>query len=194
MPAEKLAKTGFHIIYYRDGVGEQQFTAIKRAELAALRQAMQTCGVPFAKVTFIICQKRHHTRIFPANARDGDRNGNVKAGTLLDCTITHPVEFDFFLVAHAAIKGTARPTKYHVIHDEIAWKADDLHKLTNELCYTYARSTTAVSLVNVAYYAHLVGNRVRAYCKGLDSDTASVNSNVRKDSDYSDMLPPLNAA
>lgn len=32
-------------------------------------------------LTYIIVQKRHHTRIFPSDGRDADRSGNVMAGT-----------------------------------------------------------------------------------------------------------------
>lgn len=31
-------------------------------------------------LTYIIVQKRHHTRIFPSDGRDADRSGNVMAG------------------------------------------------------------------------------------------------------------------
>ena len=37
------------------------------------------------KLTFVVVQKRHHTRIFPANPNNGqeaDRSGNVLAGAL----------------------------------------------------------------------------------------------------------------
>ena len=94
---------------------------------------------------------------------------------------------EYFLVAHAAIKGTARPTKYIVISDDEDWKPSELHALTHRLCYSYARSTTSVSLVNVAYYAHLIGNRVRVYC---GAPPASGNQATV---DYAKFLPALNA-
>lgn len=99
----------------------------------------------------------------------------MKAGTCVDNQITHPSEFDFFLVAHTSFKGTARPTHYHVIYDENKFKAETFQKLTHDLCYTFARSTTSVSLVPVAYYAHLVGNRVKAYCASGSETGSSVS-------------------
>lgn len=102
----------------------------------------------------------------------------VKAGTCVDHDITHPHEFDFFLVAHTSFKGTARPTHYHVIHDENAFRAEALQKMTHDLCYTFARSTTSVSLVPVAYYAHLVGNRVKAYCSGGSDSGSGMGANL----------------
>lgn len=57
-----------------------------------------------ARVLFLVVQKRHHTRFFPTNSKFSDKNGNVLAGTLVDHTITHPTEFDFFLVSHQSIQ------------------------------------------------------------------------------------------
>lgn len=57
------------------------------------------------KITFLVVQKRHHTRFFP-KATDGDRskNNNVLAGTVVDTEIVHPTELDFYLVSHKSIQ------------------------------------------------------------------------------------------
>ncbi|KAJ3375224.1 Protein argonaute mel1, partial [Lobulomyces angularis] len=62
----------------------------------------------------------------------------------------------------------------HVLYDENRFDADSLQNLTYKLCYLYARSTKAVSIVP-AYYAHLVAARARAHVEKDDgySDTAS---------------------
>lgn len=85
----------------------------------------------------MVVQKRHHTRLFPADhgarARDStDRSGNIMpgfiselclatlqvhlftpefincvlflSGTVVDTTICHPREFDFYLNSHAGIQ------------------------------------------------------------------------------------------
>ena len=31
-------------------------------------------------VTFVVVQKRHHTRLFPARPNEGDRSGNIMPG------------------------------------------------------------------------------------------------------------------
>jgi len=55
-------------------------------------------GKPYQPlITFIISQKRHHTRLFVQNPRDGDRSGNVPAGTVVDTGITSTQDFDFYL-------------------------------------------------------------------------------------------------
>ncbi|KAI5440923.1 argonaute 5 [Lathyrus oleraceus] len=108
------------------------------------------------KVTFVVVQKRHHTRLFPVNPKETDRSGNIMPGTVVDTSICHPREFDFYLNSHAGIQGTSRPTHYHVLYDENKFTADQLQSLTNNLCYTYARCTRSVSIVPPAYYAHLL--------------------------------------
>jgi eukaryotic translation initiation factor 2C len=62
-----------------------------------------------------------------------------------------------------AIQGTARPTHYYVILDEMRVKVDDFQKMIYEHCYQYMRSTTPVSLYPAIYYAHLASNRARAH-------------------------------
>ncbi|MCE8166467.1 MAG: hypothetical protein I3270_02365 [Candidatus Moeniiplasma glomeromycotorum] len=46
-------------------------------------------------ITFVVVQKRHHTRFFPLDRRDADRSGNCLPGTVVETGITHPFEFDF---------------------------------------------------------------------------------------------------
>ena len=56
------------IIFYRDGVSEGQFDAVRMEEIAALQAAclfLQKDGSYQPKITFIVVQKRHHTRFFP---------------------------------------------------------------------------------------------------------------------------------
>lgn len=73
------------IVFFRDGVSEGQFDEVKRAEILAIRRAckkMQASGYEPA-ITFLVVQKRHHTRMFPTNPRDSeDRNNNVPAGNI----------------------------------------------------------------------------------------------------------------
>lgn len=56
-------------------------------------------------ITFVVVQKRHHTRLFCADRKDQTgKSGNIPAGTTVDVGITHPTEFDFFLCSHAGIQ------------------------------------------------------------------------------------------
>uniref|UniRef100_A0A0E0CTI7 Piwi domain-containing protein n=1 Tax=Oryza meridionalis TaxID=40149 RepID=A0A0E0CTI7_9ORYZ len=168
------------IIFYRDGVSEGQFYQVLLYELNAIRKACASLEANYQpKVTFIVVQKRHHTRLFAHNHNDQnsvDRSGNILPGTVVDSKICHPTEFDFYLCSHAGIKGTSRPAHYHVLWDENNFTADALQTLTNNLCYTYARCTRSVSIVPPAYYAHLAAFRARFYMEPDTSDSSSVVS------------------
>ncbi|XP_022851308.1 protein argonaute 5-like, partial [Olea europaea var. sylvestris] len=158
------------IIFYRDGVGEQQFYQVLLHEMNAIRRACFSIDEHYLPtVTFVVVQKRHHTRFFPANHGDRnttDKSGNILPGTVIDTKICHPSGFDFYLCSHAGTQGTSRPTHYHVLFDENKFSADGLQLLTNSLCYTYARCTRSVSIVPPVYYAHLAAFRARYYVEG----------------------------
>lgn len=155
------------IIFYRDGVSDGQFYQVLLYELDAIRKACASLEPGYQPpVTFIVVQKRHHTRLFPNNHSDRsntDRSGNILPGTVVDTQICHPTEFDFYLCSHAGIQGTSRPAHYHVLWDENNFTPDEIQSLTNNLCYTYARCTRSVSVVPAAYYAHLAAYRARFY-------------------------------
>ncbi|GAA0149641.1 translation initiation factor [Lithospermum erythrorhizon] len=177
------------IIFYRDGVSEGQFYQVLLFELDAIRKACASLEPNYQPpVTFIVVQKRHHTRLFANNHKDRsstDKSGNILPGTVVDTKICHPTEFDFYLCSHAGIQGTSRPAHYHVLWDENNFTADGMQSLTNNLCYTYARCTRSVSVVPPAYYAHLAAFRARFYMEpdmqeSGKSTRATVDSGVRQ--------------
>lgn len=157
-----------HIIYIRDGVSDGQFEQVLNTEMKAIRSActgLQTDYQP--AITFIVVQKRHHTRFFPNrddNIHD-DRNINVPAGTCVDTMITHPKAQDFYLVSHASIQGVAKPTKYRVIWDDKNMNEDELEELMYYLCHMFTRCTRSVSYPAPTYYAHLAAARAKVYCE-----------------------------
>ncbi|XP_031476347.1 protein argonaute 10-like [Nymphaea colorata] len=165
------------IIFYRDGVSEGQFYQVLLYELDAIRKACASLEPNYQPpVTFVVVQKRHHTRLFASNHRDRgstDKSGNILPGTVVDTKICHPNEFDFYLCSHAGIQGTSRPAHYHVLWDENNFTADGMQTLTNNLCYTYARCTRSVSVVPPAYYAHLAAFRARFYMEPDAMDNGS---------------------
>jgi eukaryotic translation initiation factor 2C len=69
-------------------------------------------------MTALVAVKRHHTRFFPMPA-DATTNGNCKAGTLVDTAITSPFFSEFYLQSHHALQGTAIPTKYFVLLNDL---------------------------------------------------------------------------
>ncbi|KAJ3141993.1 hypothetical protein HK100_004171, partial [Physocladia obscura] len=153
------------ILFYRDGVTEAQLGDVMIDEVSAVRRACAVLGIGNAMLTFTVVNKRHHARFFPVRMETGesDSKGNILAGTVVDSGVTHPFEFDFYLNSHPGMQGTSKAAHYHVLFDGNKFKADTLQEITYRLCYNFARSTRAVSIVPPAYYAHLVAARARCY-------------------------------
>ncbi|KAH6960072.1 ribonuclease H-like domain-containing protein, partial [Ilyonectria sp. MPI-CAGE-AT-0026] len=164
-----------NILVYRNGISKGQYNKVINKELLQLRKAyMEVYPASDQKrgllhFTIVIVGKRHHTRFYPTKEANADRSGNPKPGTIVDRGVTDARNWDFFLQAHAAIQGTARPGHYVVVLDEIFRAryvktlppefnnvADVLEDLTQSLCYVYGRTTKAVSLCTPAYYADIV--------------------------------------
>ncbi|XP_053679147.1 protein argonaute-2 [Anopheles nili] len=155
------------VMYYRDGVSDGQFAEILTIELQALRAAIARVKPNYKPaVTFIVVQKRHHTRFFPTQSCPTEgRNNNVPPGTIVDREITTPDRYEFYLVSHAAVQGVAKPTKYVVLFDDSNCNPDQLQALTYNLCHMFARCNRSVSYPAPTYYAHLAAYRGRVYIK-----------------------------
>ncbi|KNG46913.1 Stem cell self-renewal protein Piwi [Stemphylium lycopersici] len=175
-----------NILIYRDGVSEGQYDMVLSQELPQMRAACEQMypatdtkkGLP--RFTVVICGKRHKTRFYPTTREGADDSGNTKPGTVVDRGVTEARNWDFFLQAHAALQGTARPCHYYIVHDEIFRQiygkkippqfgniADIVEDLTHNMCYLFGRATKAVSLCPPAYYADLACERARCYLANL---------------------------
>ena len=102
------------IVFYRDGVSEGQFRIVYDEEVRLIKDTLSKFRPGYKPLlTFIIVQKRHHTRFMPDNSRDGvGKSCNVPPGTVVDSKVVHPRNFDFYLCSHAGIQGTSRPSHY----------------------------------------------------------------------------------
>ncbi|KAL2831778.1 ribonuclease H-like domain-containing protein [Aspergillus cavernicola] len=168
-----------NIIVYRDGVSEGQYELVTQKELPLLKSACRDIypasdtAKNLPRFSIIIVGKRHHTRFYPTRQEDSDRSNNPLNGTVVDRGITEVRNWDFYLQAHTALKGTARPAHYFTVWDEIFLKlkpsppsqntADMLEAITHHMCYLFGRATKAVSICPPAYYADLVCTRARCY-------------------------------
>jgi hypothetical protein len=207
-----------NILVFRDGVSEGQYNLVLEHELPALRRACEKL-YPAAdtksdkpKMTIIIVGKRHNTRFYATQKQQADRSWNPQNGTVVDRGVTEARNWDFFLQAHTAIQGTARPAHYYVVYDQIfrehrakarfpsasassSSAADALEDLVHSLCYTFGRATKAVSICTPAYYADLVCARARCYLGSLFDPTpiASPTGSIAATSTAADSASPLNA-
>ena len=165
-----------NIIVYRDGVSEGQYSAVIAQELAALREACNAFYAKKPRITLIIVAKRHHTRFYPTGDSLADSMKNAKCGTVVDRGITNARTWDFFLQSHSVVSagnrkpfGTARPGHYVVLRDEVfahfpkESRADQLQKITHNMCYLYGPATKAISICPPVYLADKACTRARVY-------------------------------
>ena len=156
------------IIFYRDGVSEGQFEMVLNKEITAMQRACVKLNPNFQPpMTYFVAQKRHNTRLFPKNPKDGIRNGNILPGTAVDTDIVHPTVSSFFLASHEGIQGTTRPTYYVKLYDDNDLSADAEHALTYYLCHLYSRCERSVSYPAPTYNAHLAAFRARDHHNAL---------------------------
>jgi eukaryotic translation initiation factor 2C len=85
------------IVIYRDGISTSEFDTVFEKELTAIREACAELSPVYRPyLTYIVVNKRHHTRFLP-----NDLKGNVVAGTVVDSPdVTNPTTYDFFLNSH----------------------------------------------------------------------------------------------
>ncbi|KAK4897839.1 hypothetical protein LTR27_004611 [Elasticomyces elasticus] len=179
------------MIFYRDGIGEDQFDNSSKVEIERVRNGYNAArsilendnrSKPDSAVNlhsekngvldlvFIVVGKRHNTRFFCRNEAQttrGGYRGNVKPGLIVDSVITRPnvtPVFDFFLQSHAALKGTAKSGHYIVLESG-TMLADEIQTLTHAFCYNYARACKGVSYAGPAYYADRLCERGTQYLK-----------------------------
>ncbi|KAJ9620896.1 Protein argonaute [Taxawa tesnikishii (nom. ined.)] len=165
------------IYYFRDGVSEGQFRHVLDQEIRDIKnlfkQANPSLNIPFV---VMVGSKRHHVRFFPPGGDAADRNGNALPGTLVETGVTHPFENDFYLCAHAALKGTARPMHYHMLANEAKIPNDVLQTMIYEHSYQYIRATTPVSQFPAIYYAHIASNRAGSHDRNFGGSNERVTT------------------
>ncbi|KAG1687203.1 hypothetical protein DVH05_005370 [Phytophthora capsici] len=171
-----------HVIYYRNGVSEGQFHDILEAEMRSLRVAFKMISADYnPPVTFIVVNRRHHTR-----AAFFENDSNMAPGTVIDTGIVDSHRFDFFLYGHHGPLGTSVPCHYTVLHDENKMSAEDVQRLTYFLCYTCARCAKSVSCAVPVYYAQVVAERARLYLNE-SSDTSVAGDSFNSGFDFTDL-------
>jgi eukaryotic translation initiation factor 2C len=120
----------------------------------------------------------------------------TKPGTGVDRAVTEAQSWDLFLQAHAALQGTARPYRYHIVHNVIFQQiyaklvppqyqnvVDVVEDLTHSMCYLFGRATKAVSLCPPAYYADLACERARCHLSSFFRHAGGECSNRRSSAD-----------
>ncbi|KAM3721464.1 Protein argonaute-1 [Dirofilaria immitis] len=163
-----------HIVLFRDGVSDSEFLDVMNEELLCLKTAIHQLDRLYdPTISYIVVQKRHHTR-FVEQGMKGNK-GNIPPGTVVDCTITNPLLFDFYLCSHRGATGTSKPSHYTVLYDSWHLSADEWQQMVYALCHVYARCNKSVSLPAPVYYAHLACDRARCLLKHTRMEEALRN-------------------
>ncbi|KAF6155049.1 hypothetical protein GIB67_035796 [Kingdonia uniflora] len=67
------------------------------------------------RLTFIVVQKRHHTRLFTTDRNSDGKSGNIMPGTVVDTMICHPTEFDLYLYSHTGIHAVIPASRNDIL-------------------------------------------------------------------------------
>lgn len=172
----------------------------------AFRSAGRSVGDPQynPELVIIVCQKRHQTRFFldPSEvpkgkgkskgkfqSNDGKGKGNgakrdeeprhLEAGTVASKGIATLGNLNFYLVSQKGLKGTSVPCHYHVLHMDprLELRADDVERITYDLCHLYSRADKTVSYAPPAYFADHLCERGKLYLEttyGSDDSFSSL--------------------
>eukprot|EP01035_Chromulina_nebulosa_P021195 gene21195-27457_t len=172
-----------HLFIYRDGVSDSEIDSVKFRELQVIKDAMVEIDV---KITLIVCQKRHNTRLFYKHVKqDGDFYTNTCPGVCVDRQVTGetivgniPNYEDFFLNSHSPILGTCKPCKYVVVVNEIGFQLSQIELITYWSTYLYCRTNRSVSYPVPAYYAHWASRRAKILAdEGLMDQLTEISNN-----------------
>ncbi|KAM7188774.1 Ribonuclease H-like domain containing protein [Rhypophila sp. PSN 637] len=121
--------------------------------MVAACKSIYGLGTPAPRITIVIAAKRHHMRFYQE-----ENQQNPAPGTVVDRGVTSQLLWEFYLQAHRPLAGTARPTHYVVVVDNIfnklndnllgtRTKSDILYSITQALSYCVGRATTATSVL-----------------------------------------------
>ncbi|UJR29319.1 hypothetical protein I4U23_010532 [Adineta vaga] len=178
------------VIFYRDGINNEEFLEVLDYEIAAIRRAFfKIYGDKrnHPHLTFIIVNHRHHTRFFTYKRnlyRTDDASGerpketdNMSIGCVIDTTIVHPYQHNFYLNSHNTDRGVNNPSLYDVILNENDFTLNELELLTYYLCFTDSRSSSSEATPSVVHQA----NKATINAQDLfDNSTNSTGSNRNK--------------
>lgn len=144
------------IIIYRDGIGgPSYFEKAERTEIPAIKEAIKK-KLPDQDVSLLYVQLNRNVtyRIFVPN----EKYTNPPSGTVIDSNIVEQEDrtgknFDFYMVPHKATVATAQPVHFKVRFNSTTLGANDIEKLTFDLCCTYFNFGGPIKVPSPVMYA-----------------------------------------
>ena len=85
----------------------------------------------------------------------------MSIGAVIDSTIVHPYQTNFYLNSHNAYQGVNHPSLYHVLLDEIGFTIKELQLLTHSLCFADPRSSASEAIPSVVHQADVAAFKAR---------------------------------
>ena len=107
------------------------------------------------KFIIVVVNKRVNTRFFTGT-------GNPQPGTLINQDVVAK-HYNFYLLSHAAGRGTATPTHYNVVYDNSELPSNLLENLTYRLCFNYYNWNGAIKVPAPFQNAHKLSYLVGKY-------------------------------
>ncbi len=162
-----------NIIFYRDGVAENQLESIMRFETKTIIDQLKTLPGYDFKFAEVVVTKRIDDRIFTYddnNGRSEPKNfANPPAGTVVAEKIVSD-NYDFLLVSQNVNQGTCTPTHYNVIYDTTGLDQNIIWELTYNQCYNYYNWNGGVRVPAPVQYAHKLAYLVGQTLQGEGAD------------------------
>jgi hypothetical protein len=161
------------ILFFRDGVSEEQFRTVAEIELPKIEQVLKDVYIPrgqnLPKVQVICVVKRVHTRFYakPNTTDFVDRTGNFNPGLVVDHTVVRPRGNDFYMQSQIALQGTAKPTHYVMISNTGDVPGAALQMAIFGHCWTFPTSLAPISVHPAARMADKACGRARAYLRAF---------------------------
>lgn len=163
------------VIFFRDGVGDSQFNAVKEMEVRAVLRSLQTIqdgSKPYSpNIIYTVVVKKTSALIFGPEGKGGRGRGrggrgatstpgghsNPPPGTLVASQIV-PETGDFYLISHFANQGMSAPTLYRTVYasNPTNFPLEELARLAYRLCHMYYNWSGAIKVPAPCMMAHKI--------------------------------------
>ncbi|KAI6219839.1 hypothetical protein M3Y99_01636200 [Aphelenchoides fujianensis] len=150
------------VFLFRNSSSEGSYDFVMKFEIPLVQRVLEKTG---AQLVFVVVTRRHNIRLTPAqppadpNAKNSERN--LRAGTCVDTTITHPYIPEFFLLGHVGRLGTSKVPRYNVLCNEPKIEMEDLQRMTFHLCFAHQIVNQPTALPTPIFVAAEMAKRGR---------------------------------
>jgi len=145
------------VIVWRDGVSESQLPDSREIEVTQLLRCFSTLRLQAASLSFVICQKRIHTKFF-VMTKNGSY-GNPMKGIYVS-SLRNPMWDDFYLYSTETVRSTSKPVRYIVVEPDKSLPLNKLVALTYYMTFMYQNWPGPVKLPAPTQLAHVLAKHV----------------------------------